>query len=208
MRKKSVILLCFAAVVLLAGMLTVPMLVGSRPFHNLRIEDVASIEITLRPPDETIQITQQDQIEEIVNALRQVVIYEKSDEWREYNGQYVAFMLLMKSGKRTEVAAYNPFVILDGQGYKTKYEPCETLNRLANGYLSQLAPVSKTEDLEALLGVSIESIHERFGEPTATLSGFWGEIYQLDDDMEVIIYYDADGMVNLIRSGDRVIKTE
>lgn len=208
MRKKSVLLVCFAAVALLAGILTVPMLVGSRPFKDLRIEEVASIELTASPPGVTTQITEQEQIEEIVNALKQVIIYEKSDEWQEYDGQYVAFALMMKSGERTEAAAYNPFVILNGQGYRTKYEPCEALSQLGNRYLSQAEPEFKNTDLEALLGVSIERIHERFGEPDGTLSGFWGEIYQLDDGLEVILYYDADGMVNIVRAGDMVFQTE
>ncbi len=208
MRKKSVLLVCVAAVVVLAGVLIVPMLVGSRPFKNLRAEEVASIELTVRPPDVTRQITEQEQVQEIVGALRQVVIYEKSDEWREYNGQYAAFALIMKSGERTEVAAYNPFVILDGQGYRTKYEPCEELNRLANASLSQADATSTPEDLEKLLGFSVEQIHELFGEPDGTLSGFWGDIYQLDDGMEFIAYYDADGIVNIVKSGDMVFQAE
>ena len=38
-------------------------------------------------------------------------------------------------GAATEVRAYNPFLIIDGQGYRTEYQPCENLNRIANTIL-------------------------------------------------------------------------
>ena len=31
---------------------------------------------------------------------------------------------------------YNPFLIIDGVGYKTKYEPCQALNSYANELLN------------------------------------------------------------------------
>lgn len=34
----------------------------------------------------------------------------------------------MADGTQTEVMVYNPFLVIDGVGYKTKYEPCEALN--------------------------------------------------------------------------------
>ena len=32
---------------------------------------------------------------------------------------------------------YNPFLVIDGVGYKTKYEPCEALNHYANRLLEE-----------------------------------------------------------------------
>jgi hypothetical protein len=31
-----------------------------------------------------------------------------------------------------QITAFYPFVIIDGVGYKCKYEPCEALNNYAN----------------------------------------------------------------------------
>lgn len=42
------------------------------------------------------------------------------------------FSLTMQSGGQVTLVAYNPFLIIDGQGYRTKYGPCEELNRLGN----------------------------------------------------------------------------
>ncbi len=207
MWKKNIAMLCAAAVLVLAGILLVPMLSGSRPFRDLRADEVASIELTVRPPDVTIQIAEQKKIEEITAALNQVVIYQKADEWREYNGQYVQFTLTMESGERREVAVYNPFVIIDGQGYKTKYEPCEELNRLANVYLAKTGALSFPEDLEKLLSASLEQIHELLGEPDGSLSGLWGEIYQLEDGTKFIVYYE-NGFVSTVKSGDMIFQAE
>lgn len=205
--KKATLLICAAAVLIVAaGLFFVP-LFGSRPFKDLHAEEVASIELTARPPDITAQVAEQDTIQEIISALNQVVIYQKSDEWRYYAGQYVQFVLTMKSGERVEVAAYNPFVIIDGQGYKTKYEPCEELNRLANAYLAKTDALSFPEDFEKLLGVSLEQIHELLGEPDGTLSGLWGDIYELEDGTMFIVYYE-DGCVRTVKSGDMIFQAE
>lgn len=71
-------------------------------------------------------------IAKITDILKSVVIYQESEEWREYAGQAMEFTLTMRSGRQVTLVAYNPFLIIDGQGYRTKYGPCEELNRLGN----------------------------------------------------------------------------
>ncbi len=44
---------------------------------------------------------------------------------------------MMADGTPTEIMEYNPFFVIDGVGYKTEYEPCEALNRYANGLLNE-----------------------------------------------------------------------
>ncbi|HWR23331.1 MAG TPA: hypothetical protein VN366_07620 [Feifaniaceae bacterium] len=208
MNKKTVWPLYAAAVLVAAGILLVPMLSGSRPFKNLRAEDVAFVELAARPPDATIRIAEQEQIREITAALNQVVLYQRSDEYRDYAGQYVQFALIMNSGERVEAAAFNPFFIINGQGYKTRYEPCEELNRLANAYLSEAGKGGAAGGLKKLLGFSLDEIHERYGEPDGMLFGFWGEIYRLEDGTQFTVYYDGDGRVNAVKSGDMLFQAE
>ncbi len=43
----------------------------------------------------------------------------------------------MADGSQEEIVAYNPFVILNGTGYRTQYAPCEELNRYANRLLEE-----------------------------------------------------------------------
>ena len=46
------------------------------------------------------------------------------------------FTLTMADGSQEKITACNPFVIINGIGYKTKYEPCEQLSRYANKLLN------------------------------------------------------------------------
>ena len=40
--------------------------------------------------------------------------------------------LTLTDGTTREVSAYNPFLIIDGRGWRTTYEPCEALNAFGN----------------------------------------------------------------------------
>ena len=70
-----------------------------------------------------------EELDRLVALLRDVVIYEEDDLYTEYEGQAVTVQLTMSDGTQTSITAYNPFLIIDGIGYRTEYEPCETLNR-------------------------------------------------------------------------------
>jgi len=69
---------------------------------------------------------------ELVDILHKVVVYSQDDSYTEYNGQAVIFDLTKTDGTQIRINAYNPFIIIDGVGYKAKYEPCEKLSRLGN----------------------------------------------------------------------------
>ena len=62
------------------------------------------------------------------------------------------------------------------------------------------------EEMEAkLTGEHRDNIIASWGEPDGHLSGFWGEIWFLDDakDKKITLYYDADGCVENVRIGSR-----
>jgi hypothetical protein len=118
-------------IVILAGIVCI-VLSGKKPFKNLSATNVESATVLLIPPNETIKITD---IEELTGYLRDVVIYNEDNSYTEYSGQGVIFTLAMTDGTQVEVEAYNPFIIIDGVGYKCKYEPCEALSNYANRFL-------------------------------------------------------------------------
>ena len=62
---------------------------------------------------------------------------EKDNSYTEYAGQAVIFTLSLADGSQVEIIAYNPFIIIDGIGYKCKYEPCEALNHYANELMTR-----------------------------------------------------------------------
>lgn len=51
--------------------------IGRHPFKNMKAEEIQSISIHLWPPNETMELDQQE-IEELVGLLNQVKIYNRS----------------------------------------------------------------------------------------------------------------------------------
>lgn len=132
MKKKTwIILISSLAISITVGILCYKS-IGRRPYKDLEAVDIVSASVELLPPDERVQIIE---IKELVEYLKDVVIYKQDDSWREYSGQATVFTLIMADGTIEEITAYNPFVIINGVGYRTKYEPCEQLNNLANRLL-------------------------------------------------------------------------
>lgn len=107
---------------------------GRKPFKDMELSEIASATVWLSPPDKTILITD---IEELINYLNDVVVYNKDNSYTESCGQGVIFTLTMADGTQTEIMAYNPFLVIDGVGYKTKYESCQARNGYANRLLNE-----------------------------------------------------------------------
>lgn len=127
------IILLLICVLLLSGIVSVLFFV-KRPFKSLNASEIASATVQLTPPDKTIPITD---IEELTNYLNDVIIYHKDNSYTEYCGQGVIFTLTMSDGTQTKIMAYNPFLVIDDIGYRTKYEPCQALSSYANRLLNE-----------------------------------------------------------------------
>ena len=133
MKKKAMIAAAAIVCVLAAGLFVFR---GQRPYGDLKPSHVVSAAVRLSPPDRTVPIAETD-IAELVSYLNEVVIYNEDQSYTEYAGQAAVFTLKMADGTQEEIAAYNPFVVINGTGYRTKYEPCEKLNRYANELLNR-----------------------------------------------------------------------
>ncbi len=206
MGKKKLWLLYGAAI---AALILIALLIGGvhRPFQAIKAEEIAAIDITGRPPDVTRKVTDAAMIAKITDIIQSVVIYQRSDEWKDYAGQAMEYTLTMQSGEQLTVVAYNPFLVIDGQGYRTKYGPCEELNRLGNELIDGIEEFPDMENLTTLLGLTYDQIHERYGEPEGTLSGLWGDIYRLRGGETCIVYY-QDGIVNRIKAGEEMFSLD
>lgn len=130
---------------------------GKKPFKDLKSSEIVSATVRLIPPDKMIQITD---IEELTKYLNAVVIYNKDDSYTEYDGQGVVFSLILSDGIQIEIMGYNPFLVIDGVGYKTKYEPCEALNAYANKLLNTENANVILEDPPCLTVISDEIAHD------------------------------------------------
>ncbi len=57
------------------------------------------------------------------------------------------------------------------------------------------------------IGTSRDEVHKIMGEPVGMLSGLFGDIFKLDDDLNIIIYYDAKSKVYHINVTEKSVDT-
>ena len=127
---------------------------GTKPYQGLTAAEISFATVLLQPPDKTIQV---EELDTLLALLQDLVIYEEDNSYTEYAGQSVTIHLVMSDGTQASITAYNPFLIIDGVGYRTEYEPCEALNRYANELLSSEDAVVVLEQPPALTVVSDET---------------------------------------------------
>lgn len=132
MKKKRNIMLSLVICVLSISIIFIAVNTdGQKPFRTLTKEDIKEATVELYPPNITEELDEKE-IESLVKILKKVVIYDEDNTYTEYAGQAVIYKITKKDGSVIKIQAYNPFLIIDGTGYKTKYEPCEELNALGN----------------------------------------------------------------------------
>lgn len=137
MKKKILLGLIFSLfMILIVGLLVIGRNSKEKPYHDLKIDDIKKVEMLVQPPNKVVEITDRKQLDKLIAILNKIVIYKKDDTWKEYSGQSVQFTITKNNGDSITVWEYNPFVILDGVGYQTKYEPCEELNQFANSLIA------------------------------------------------------------------------
>lgn len=109
---------------------------GRRPFRDLEAADIAAASVTLMPPDVTLELDGAE-IGTLAELLGDLRITRPDQSYTEYAGQAVRFTVTFADGTETEVTDYNPFLIIDGTGWRTAYGPCEALNSFANELLRE-----------------------------------------------------------------------
>ncbi len=106
-------------------------LIGRQPFKTYSVDMIQSVTVRALPPDTTEELSQEE-IAEFVSILQTVRTYNMSWGYKISGGQNCIFTVTFTDGAITEINATNPYMIINGRGYKTEYEPCELLNQLAN----------------------------------------------------------------------------
>ena len=109
---------------------------GRRPFRDLEAADITAASVTLMPPDVTLELDEAE-IKTLAELLGDLRITRPDQSYTEYAGQAVQFTVTFADGTETELTDYNPFLIIDGTGWRTAYGLCEALNRFANELLRE-----------------------------------------------------------------------
>lgn len=132
-KKKHIIVISVAVVFIMViiTMFCIKSFLGKKPWKDLSVDEIANVSVTLTPPGVTLELNKFE-IEELVKILHTVVIYKEDNSYTESSGQAVTFIITKTDGTQMNIMAYNPFLVIDSVGYKTKYEPCEELNSFAN----------------------------------------------------------------------------
>ncbi len=160
--KKKRLLISLTCLTLIAGIAAFfatgrnKRLFPEKPFEDLSASDIALATVQVTPPDQTIKIVETD---ELAALLRDVVIYEKDNSYREYCGQAAIISLTMTDGSHTRIMAYNPFLVIDDTGYRTGDAPCEALSQYANELLRDENSIFISEEPPALTIVSDQTAY-------------------------------------------------
>ena len=177
MKKKALIVILACIVLIGMIMIVYRTAAGKKPFQDMEPAEIVSATVRVTPPDTTVQIVD---IEELTGYLNEVVLYREDNSYTEYSGQGVIFTLKLSDGSQTEIMAYNPFFVIDGVGYKTKYEPCQALSAYANKLLNDenaniiieeppgLTVISDETAFDTLLGTYVWQKRNSDGTSTVT----------------------------------------
>lgn len=177
MKKKALIVILACIVLIGMIMIVYRTAAGKKPFQDMEPAEIVSATVRVTPPDTTVQIVD---IEELTGYLNEVVLYREDNSYTEYSGQGVVFTLVLSDGTQTEVMAYNPFFVINGVGYRTKYEPCQALNAYANRLLKDenasivleeppgLTVISDETAFDTLLGTYVWQKRNSDGTSTVT----------------------------------------
>ena len=153
MRKGIIICIttCLAAVAVTLLVLVAGNRLAVKELEGLSKEEIKEVIVLANPPGTEASLSQEE-IGELVEILNSVTVYRKDNSYNEYAGQWVEFTITKTDGTQLKVAAYSPFIIINGEGYQAKYEPCQALNGLANRVI-EAAPVNLEQDeMEILVG--------------------------------------------------------
>lgn len=159
--KRKMPAVAVACILLLGIIVYLSAAIGKKPYEDLNVSEVLSAAVRLVPPDKTVEIVE---LEELTGYLNDIIIYNKDNSYTKYAGQGVIFTLTMADGTQTEIMAYGSFLVIDGIGYKTEYEPSEALNNYANRLLNEekIAASSFNEEPDTILNVQYRSDEHRF----------------------------------------------
>ena len=99
-RRMLAVVAVLAAVFVVAVVKT--RLIGQKPFRSWEKADIAQVELTLTPPDQSFALTDAE-VGELLPLLQKVVLYQGDNSYTDYAGQAVVFDVTLQDGSTTQV---------------------------------------------------------------------------------------------------------
>ena len=103
---------------------------GDKPFQTLETGQAASAPMELDP--RTLLQRWIHRPLRTWRVLQATKIYQEDESYQTASGQFVTFTFTLADGAEYTVSACAPYVVIDGTGYRTDYEPCQALNMLGS----------------------------------------------------------------------------
>ena len=103
---------------------------GDKPFQTLETGQAASAPMELDP--RTLLQRWIHRPLRTWRVLQATKIYQEDESYQTASGQFVTFTFTLTDGTEHTVSACAPYVVIDGTGYRTDYEPCHALNMLGS----------------------------------------------------------------------------
>jgi len=130
--KKKITVIAVSCIAILIVLIMIFRLWQTRPFKNLNASEVESITISLRPPEITIELNN-EQIETAISLLNEIIIYQRGYVSDATTGQVVDLLITKHNDYEINVSFLaNTTVILNNTKYRVKYKASEKLNVFAN----------------------------------------------------------------------------
>ena len=100
-------------------------------FKQLKNSDIERAFVYILPEDVYAELDN-NEISELISLLNESKTYLKDDSYGEYYGQSITYTIIKKDKTKIEIKPFNPFLIIDGNGFITDYNNCEELQQLGN----------------------------------------------------------------------------
>jgi hypothetical protein len=97
------------------------------PYKDLSANEILSATVEILPEKVRGDLSD-DAIEDLVAILRTIETNNRDDSHNSYGGQAVIFTITMMDGTEEIISAFNPFIIINGIGYRT--DVCHELSGL------------------------------------------------------------------------------
>lgn len=135
-----------------------------RYVQALDADDISRVTVRNLPPDKTVELNK-EQITEMLYLLNGVIVSGRDDSFNEYNGHWAEFSITCNNGKEISFAVFDPFFIINGRGYMSKYESCQALDSFALSLIKEepaQSPVIKDGYIAVFHGDDCEIAHETY----------------------------------------------
>lgn len=130
--KKKITVIAVSCIAILIVLIMIFRLWQTRPFKNLNASEVESITISLRPPEITIELNN-EQIETAISLLNEIIIYQRGYVSDATTGQVVDLLITKHNDYEINASFLaNTTVMLNNTKYRVKYKASEKLNDFAN----------------------------------------------------------------------------